>query len=134
MTRLVSGIFAIVLLWLPISSCNSLKKGEMAKITCEYHGCFGSGKSTIIIFQKGKALFANLNSEDDNKTVKIEASDLNKFRAIISNLEELKTSGGCTSSKKYIVHTNSKNFVRKDEGCQQTGFELFEKEIFKEKL
>jgi hypothetical protein len=117
-------------LWVLTLSCNSLKKGEVAKIKCESFGCFGAYNCTISIFEKDNHLFAELLSSDTSKIVAIKAVDRQKFEKMISDLQVLDESGGCTSSKKYSVYTREGSFVRKDEGCQNVGFDNFQQEIF----
>jgi hypothetical protein len=130
MSHLIIKILIVAFLWLLVSSCRNLAKGEIAKIRYESVGCFGPYKSMITIFEEGKSLYAKLQSKEGSKTVRIEEADFKKFQRIISQLQELKTGGGCTSSIRYTVYTGAETFITKDEGCQDTGFERFQKEVF----
>lgn len=130
MSHLIIKILIVAFFWLYGSSCRNLARGEIAKIGYESIGCFGPYKSEITIFEKGKNLYARLQSKEVSKTVRIGKVDLIKFQQIISRLQDLKTGGGCTSSIRYAVYTGTETFVTKDEGCQETGFEHFQTEIF----
>ncbi len=117
------------MLWIPIAafilaaSCNNLKRGEIAKISYDCTGCFGSSKSTITFFKNNKGLHARLKEDDKDKIVPVSDSVLKDVNAVITSIRSLKRLNGCTNTVHYTVYTTSEIIDIEDRGCQQTGFE-----------
>jgi hypothetical protein len=130
MIRLSSTIwFAIFLCIVPLA-CNNLKAGEIAKIDYTHSGCFGSYKNKLSFFQINGNLFARLDAASKSKTIGINDSELKQLHTVIQNVKNLKRSGGCTSSIRYVISDDSGTIIREDEGCQETGFDELQRKIF----
>jgi hypothetical protein len=118
-------ILLIVLFLCGLSYC-LYKPSQIAKVNCDFTGCFGGGEISLTIFKNDTNLIARLEGYD--KTIlnaKISIKQLDTFKMFVLDLKNLNEKNLCTTVSHYTVYYQREVIRKTDSG----GWEGFEKLI-----
>lgn len=102
-------------------------KVQIAKITHSFSGCFGGGKSVMLLSRFDTGYLAEFIPESKNRSEKVlSSSQLIAFENFIAALKKIKAHNGiCTTSESFSVVYNNEVIERYDESCQFTQYDVF---------
>jgi len=123
--------FLIALLVVGVFSCSN-RSQLVAKINYDFQGCFGGGKSSLLIYDSDTAIIAKL--EEPGKAIlkaKLSQAQIDTFQIFIRELKKLREESGCTTTSNYTVIYHNEVIRKTDGGCDWNGFDKLKDCLFR---
>lgn len=127
----VLKLFVFIVLVYGLFSCSNKSK-LIAKINYDFQGCFGGGKSSILIYQSDTSRIAKL-EENGNIILKAKLSSMqiDTLKIFITELKKLDKKSGCTTIANYSVTYRNEVIRKTDGGCDWNGFDKLKDCLFR---
>ena len=126
-------LLRLILPCLLTTSCkNNQSDKTIATINYNFQGCFGGGKSRIVIYKHEQDTMASL-QEDSAMIIKAKLSrdQLDSFRIFLNELRTLDENGFCTTISHYEVSMGNETIRKTNNGCSWDGFSMLSGCLFR---
>lgn len=117
----------------PISLIDSLNTNDTLFINFISHGCEHYFVEQIKIYKRSEGIFAELNINEPAKsplTTLLSDSSIIAYGQFENKGKNLKTSGLCTTTKKYIISFKTNSIKFEDTGCEFDGYYKLKNQFF----